>query len=356
MMVQSVNARWMDAEDGARSFAYFVRPGSDQPSAGVLVLHEAFGLNADIRALCGRLAQDGYAALAPDLYWRRADRLAGYDERPKAIEMLKSRPDTQVLEDTARGLDLLQRKIDGVPLAVLGLRIGGRYSLLLAAHERRRISAAISYYGAGIDGGTISPLWSINAIQQVQDLSIPLLLFFVGDDPTVPSAEVESIEVQLRRSGTPYEIVRYPGVRPGFVFPGRDTYAEREAEDAWQRMVSFLDRLRTAKVPMSLRSAGPLICAQFVPNSGAFLITLEYSSARCRRDPCLRSQTFTRTYTHSGLGLKILVSAVQSRPSPPFVSRDSEDLHAAEFQRNLAGALDLARTCLVPRKRAVRET
>ena len=64
----------------------------------------------------------------------------------------------------------------------------------------------------------------------------------------------------------------------------------------------------------------PLTCAQFVPNSGAFLITPAHSSARRRRDPCLRHQTFTHTYRDQGLGLKILVSAVQSRPSPPFFS------------------------------------
>src|SRR5712664_734812 len=54
-----------------------------------------------------------------------------------------------------------------------------------------------------------------------------------------------------------------------------------------------------------------------------------------------------------GAGLKILVSAVQSRPSPPFDSRYSEDLHVFKFQHHPVGALDLARTCLVPRRRAV---
>jgi hypothetical protein len=48
-MVHGVNARWMDGDGGARSFGYFVRPGSDQPSAGVLVLHEAFGPGAGLR-------------------------------------------------------------------------------------------------------------------------------------------------------------------------------------------------------------------------------------------------------------------------------------------------------------------
>ncbi len=59
MMVQSANGCWMDAEDGARSFAYFVRPGSDQPSAGVLVFHEAFGLGVGVGGAVGDVARRG---------------------------------------------------------------------------------------------------------------------------------------------------------------------------------------------------------------------------------------------------------------------------------------------------------
>src|SRR5690242_8246192 len=138
--------------------------------------------------------------------------------------MRKTLPDEQVLEDAARALDLLQRETRGAPLAAAGLRIGGRYALLVAAREPRRVRAAVSYYGAGIDGGTISPLWTIDALAQVQDLRTPMLLFFVGDDPTVPPAEVEAIDARLRRAAASYEIVRYPGVKPGFLLPGRDTY------------------------------------------------------------------------------------------------------------------------------------
>ena len=234
--------RWMDGESPTAPFGYLAAPIGTSPTGGVLLLHEAFGLNPDMQALAGRLAERGYAVLAPDLYRRSAERLAGYDERAKAIAMLKTLPDEQVLDDAARGLDLLHRETGGAPLGVAGLRIGGRYALLVAARERRRVRAAVSYYGAGIDGGTISPLWTIDALAQVQDLRTPMLLFFVGDDPTVPPAEVEAIEARLRRAGAPYEIVRYPGVKPGFVFPGRDTYRAGEAADAWDRMGRFLDR------------------------------------------------------------------------------------------------------------------
>ena len=238
---RDVSARGIGDEARGTRFAYLARPASGRPGAGILVLHEAFGLNPDIEAFCRRLAEHGYAALAPDLYWRGPERLAGYHERAKAITMLKSLPDAQVLADASRGLDLLREEIGDAPLGVVGLRIGGRYALILTARERRRILAGVSYYGAGIDGGTISPLWTINAVAEARGLSRPLLFFFVGDDPTIPPDEVASIDARLRAFGATYDIVRYPGVRPGFLFPGRDTYAEREAADAWHRMLTFLD-------------------------------------------------------------------------------------------------------------------
>ena len=62
------------------------------------------------------------------------------------------------------------------------------------------------------------------------------------------------------------------------------------------------------------------ICAQIVPNSCAFLIIPAHSSARDRRNPPVPHQTVTCTYEDLGIGLKILVSAVQSRPCPPLLS------------------------------------
>ena len=60
-------------------------------------------------------------------------------------------------------------------------------------------------------------------------------------DPTIPADEVARIDRRLGALGARYQIVRYPGVRPGFVFPGRDTYDARAAEDAWDRTSAFLE-------------------------------------------------------------------------------------------------------------------
>src|ERR1700720_4794320 len=125
MTPQRVAVRWIDGESQAAPFAYVARPASEPPIGGVLLLHEAFGLNADIQAMAGRLAERGDAGLTPDLYRRGPDRLAGYDERAKAIAMLKTLPEGQVLDDIERGLDLLDRETGGAALGVVGLRIGG---------------------------------------------------------------------------------------------------------------------------------------------------------------------------------------------------------------------------------------
>lgn len=233
-----VTAEWIE-RDGAR-WAYMVRPSARRATAAVLVLHEAFGLNTAIQALCARLASGDYAVLAPDLYWRAAERLAGYDEREKAIAMLKTLPDEQVIADARHGLDVLREFAGDVPLGAVGFRIGGRYALLVAEHDPR-VAATVSYYGAGIDGGTISPLWTINALERARDLRVPALGIFVGDDPTIPNDEVDRIERRFRELGIRHELVRYSGIRPGFIFPDRDTYAPREAEDAWQRTLTFFE-------------------------------------------------------------------------------------------------------------------
>jgi carboxymethylenebutenolidase len=187
--------------------------------------------------------------LAPDLYRRGPDRVAGHDEYDKAVAMLRSLPDEQVLQDLALGLDLLARRAGPGPAAVVGYRIGGRYALLLAARDHARVAAAVSYYGAGIDAGTVSPLWTLDALSECATVTAPLLLIFAGEDRTVPDAEVARIESRLRALGKRAEVIRYPGVRPGFPFAGRDSHDPQAAAAAWHRTLALLD----ATLPPGLR-------------------------------------------------------------------------------------------------------
>src|SRR5690348_18245515 len=108
-----VSRRWIRGDVAATPFAYLASPAGAPRAGGLLLLHEAFGLNADMQALAERLAERGYAVLVPDLYWRGSDRLAGYDERAKAIAMLKTLPGEQMLAGPGPGLHLLARGTGG---------------------------------------------------------------------------------------------------------------------------------------------------------------------------------------------------------------------------------------------------
>jgi carboxymethylenebutenolidase len=231
--VTDVHTEWL--EDRA---AYLAR--ALHRRGAVLVVHEGFGLNEHAQDVCRRLAAEGFTALAPDLYRRGPDRIAGYDQYDRAVAMLRSLPDEQVLGDLSAGIDHLQRLCGSAPVGVVGFRIGGRYALLIAAREPARVAAAVSFYGSGIDAGTFSPLWTIDALAQASHIAAPLLLFFAGDDATIPEAEVSRIEQRLRESGPPSEIVRYAGVRAGFIFEGRQTDSAVQAADAWRRTLAFL--------------------------------------------------------------------------------------------------------------------
>jgi carboxymethylenebutenolidase len=247
-----VRAEWIRL-DGPGDFGYLAEPAGARAVRPLLVIHEGWGLNDDGRALCRDFARAGFLTLAPDLYRRGPDRVAGYDEYDKAVAMLTSLPDAQVLEDLGLGLDWLARRAGVGAAGVVGYRIGGRYALLLAVRHPERVGCVVSYYGAGIDAGTVSPLWTLDALSESAGITAPLLLIFAGDDRTVPEAEVARIEIRLAELGKRAEIIRYPGVRPGFPFPGRETHEPHAARAAWDKTIALLEATIAAR---GIRASG----------------------------------------------------------------------------------------------------
>ena len=73
--------------DGPMS-GFLARPSGEGKYPTVLVIMEAFGLNDHIKGVAGRLAEEGYVALAPDVYHRQPNAVVGYDELPEAIRLM----------------------------------------------------------------------------------------------------------------------------------------------------------------------------------------------------------------------------------------------------------------------------
>lgn len=240
---------------GGRMSAWLGRPLSDAalgardaaPAAAVLVLMEAFGLNDHVRDLVRRLAEAGYVALAPDLYYRESEdvRPIPYAEPDRAADMvmrtvaLSDAPeervkDDRMLADVAAALVALRADagVDAERVGLLGLSMGGRLAFLAACRDPARVRAVVVFYG-----GRIVPI-----VEESRGLRVPTLLLFAEKDPGISMQQVDRIRAELEHHGAPHEIETYAGVGHGFLSEGRDSYDESSAKRAWQRALGWLAR------------------------------------------------------------------------------------------------------------------
>jgi len=211
--------------------AYLARPAGSGPWPAVLVVQEAFGLNAHIKDVARRVADEGYVALAPDLFYRGgAGRTAGYDELPKALELMGALKDAEIVADVASAVAYLEQQptVRAGRIGITGFCMGGRVSYLAACALPSKIAAAVPFYGGGIP------------IDRTMTLQAPVLAFFGEDDPFIPLDQVEKLRAEAARLGKRVEIHVYPQAPHGFFCNERDSYRAEAAHDAWGRTTAFL--------------------------------------------------------------------------------------------------------------------
>src|SRR5262249_62299765 len=98
------------AGEGGRMPAFQAQPAGDGKHPAIVVVLEAFGLNAHIKDVAARLAREGYVTLAPDLYYREKDTVVGYDNLPDAIRLMTSLWDDKIVKDMGAAIDFLQQQ------------------------------------------------------------------------------------------------------------------------------------------------------------------------------------------------------------------------------------------------------
>ena len=219
----------------------FVPDGSDRaPVPGVIVLQEAFGVNAHIKGVCRRVAGLGYAAYAPELYHRSGRAIVlGYDEFAKARPILGELTNERIFEDlrVAHGHVGRQPHVDRGRMAAWGFCMGG-WSAVLAACELP-LAAAVSFYG----GGLVRPRKDIAFTPLMDRLGragCPLLLVFGEQDPSITAADIEAVHSRLAEHGRPHEVEVYPEGGHGFFCEDRAAYHAPTAEAAWARAAGWL--------------------------------------------------------------------------------------------------------------------
>ena len=139
---------------GDKNFgAYVARPAS-APKAAIIVIQEIFGVNAGIRRKCDRLAEEGYLAVAPDLFWRLEPGIElDPDVEPefqRALDLMGKFNQDQGIRDIEATIHHIRRQESLAKVGCVGYCLGGRLAYMTAA--RTDVNASVGYYGVGIDG------------------------------------------------------------------------------------------------------------------------------------------------------------------------------------------------------------
>jgi carboxymethylenebutenolidase len=232
----------IDAADG-RMPAYVARPQGNGPFPAVIVTMEAFGLNQHIKNVTERIAREGYVAVAPDLYYRAADRVAAYSDLSKALQLMGALDDRKIVADVRSVMTWLEadRGVRGDRIGMTGFCMGGRITFLSACHLP--LQAAAPFYGGGI-GRTMmpSPGTPHPPIDDAAGIACPMVIFYGDKDAFIPLDEVELVKDRLAKLGKQAEVVVYPGADHGFFCDERPSYHEAAAQDAWKRLLRLFEK------------------------------------------------------------------------------------------------------------------
>jgi len=229
-------ARWDTLQADGQSMRVYVDAPAGGATAGVVVIQHGPGVDRFIEDRVEQLARHGYAAAAPDLYHRQP--VDGADMMTR-IGRLRDR---EIVIDADATIAHLRRMPDArvTDLAVLGFCMGGRVSYMLAGARPRAWRAAGVFYG----GNIMKPWGDLPApFALTGDIACPLIGFFGVEDGNPSPDDVKQIDAELIRHGKPHEFHMYEGAGHAFLnFGNPERYREKQAADAWAKMLAFLDR------------------------------------------------------------------------------------------------------------------
>jgi len=213
------------AIDGAPLTGYLAVPEQGADTApGIIVIHEWWGLNDNIRGVTERLAGEGYRALAVDLY---RGELA---EDPKTAMKLSRGLQQQAEQANAnlrQAYDFLSGQ-NAARIGVIGWCLGGRWSLRTALLLPDQVDATVIYYGS-----------LVTDRDQLATLQMPILGNFGEADPLIPLDDIAAFENTLRELGKDVDVKIYPDAQHAFSNPSGTAYNAAAATDAWGRTTSF---------------------------------------------------------------------------------------------------------------------
>ncbi|WP_141589634.1 MULTISPECIES: dienelactone hydrolase family protein [unclassified Myxococcus] len=207
--------------------AYLSLPqGAQGPLPAVIVIHEWWGLNDHIRHWTDRLAAEGYAALAVDLYGGKVA-----TTRDEALALLKAVDPARAQAMLTAAHTFLQQdaRVQAPRTGTIGWCFGGGWSLR-AAMAMPELDAAVLYYG--------------NPVTEARELAAiraPVLGIFGTKDPSIPLETVQAFRQALDDAGVRHYILEFEAEH-AFANPSSERYDAQAAAGAWQQVAAFLDQ------------------------------------------------------------------------------------------------------------------
>lgn len=217
--------------------AYRARPTFGKDFPVILVVQEIFGVHAYIQDVCRRLAQLGYLAIAPEMFYRQGDvsKLTDIAEIRKVVNKV---PDAQVMSDLDATVAWAMKSAKGDPnkLGITGFCWGGRITWLYAAHNPT-IKAGVAWYGRLV--GESTALTPKHPVDIAMNLQVPILGLYGGKDTGIPLDTVDKMRDRLKGGSTKSAIVVFPDAPHAFHADYRPSYRQSEAEDGWKQLQAW---------------------------------------------------------------------------------------------------------------------
>lgn len=211
------------------NIGYLARPRSAGPHPGLILIHENRGLLEHFKDVARRLAKEGYIALAVDLA-APSGGTARFADPAQVTTLLGQTP-----PDVLVGMLLdARRYLDGVPALVrdrvgtVGWCFGGGMAWRFATRDPG-LRVAVPFYGPN------PPLEDVPGIRAA-------VLAIYGELDTRINAGIPVIREAMQRAGVTHEIHIYPGAAHAFFNDTGQNYRKDAAEDAWRRLLAWLDR------------------------------------------------------------------------------------------------------------------
>ncbi|TXC72242.1 dienelactone hydrolase family protein [Sphingomonas ginsenosidivorax] len=220
----------IDTLDGSGQFSGYIAKPQAQAKAAIVVIQEIFGVNAGIRRKCDTLAEAGYLAIAPDLFWRiepgielDPDIKSEFD---RALQLMGQFDQDQGVADIEATIRAARALVDDGKVGVVGYCLGGRLAFMAAA--RTDADASVGYYGVGIDG----------LLGEKHAIANPVLLHVPEEDHFVDKAAQKAMHAGLD-DHPKVTIHDYPGEDHGFATEFGERRSDASAKQADARTAKF---------------------------------------------------------------------------------------------------------------------